>query len=105
MRHRLPFLFRPMVLSHADYPQTRLGRLIRAPGSFHISFTKMAPCRFPRCRSFLIAIMRRAGINGGFARGCWDLLMGHLRSGPGWRWVRGRETNDPRHRKLAIAKE
>ena len=28
MRHRLPFLFIPMVLSHADYPQGRFGRLI-----------------------------------------------------------------------------
>lgn len=27
MRHCLPFLFIPMVLSHSDYPQTRLGRL------------------------------------------------------------------------------
>ncbi len=28
MRHRLPHLFIPMVLSHADYPQTRIGRVI-----------------------------------------------------------------------------
>jgi hypothetical protein len=28
MRYRLPFLFVPMVLPHADFPQTRLGRLI-----------------------------------------------------------------------------
>jgi hypothetical protein len=28
MRHRLPYLFIPMVLSHADYPQSRFGRLI-----------------------------------------------------------------------------
>lgn len=28
MRHHLPYLFIPMVLSHADYPQGRLGRLI-----------------------------------------------------------------------------
>jgi hypothetical protein len=28
LRHRLPYLFIPMVLSHADYPQTRFGRLI-----------------------------------------------------------------------------
>jgi len=28
MRHFLPFLFIPMVLSHEDYPQTRLGQLI-----------------------------------------------------------------------------
>jgi hypothetical protein len=28
MRHRLPYLFIPMVLSHADYPQSRIGRFI-----------------------------------------------------------------------------
>jgi hypothetical protein len=28
MRHRLPYLFIPMVLSHVDYPQGRFGRII-----------------------------------------------------------------------------
>ena len=75
MHHRLPYLFIPMVLSHPDYPQTRLGRLfdphpwlfphfLNRNGSVSIPKVQIVPHQNPRRSGIALdfaGIIREAG--------------------------------------------
>jgi len=81
MRHRLPYLFIPMVLSHADYPQTRLGRLIGPhPWLFPHFLDQNGSVSAPEFQIGPHQNTRRAGIAVGFT--------GMPRSRPSSIWTR-----------------